>query len=97
MSPGDEITVKFSARNLPPLASGWKRDFFLDAYGYAKDGEPNTAFARSVDPLPFRAMPNYPPPAAQPAPSDKVYQQYLRDYQTRPAYSLIPPLAPVGQ
>jgi Tfp pilus assembly protein PilF len=97
MSPGDEITVKFSARNLPSLASGWKRDFFLDAYGYAKDGEPNTAFARSVDPLPFRAMPNYPPPAAWPAPSGNAYREYLRDYQTRPAYNLIPPLAPVGQ
>ncbi len=97
MAPGDEITVRFSARNLPPLASGWKRDFFLDAYGYAKDGEPNTAFARSVDPLPFRAMPNYPPPVAQPAPSDNAYQQYLRDDQTRPGYCLIPPLAPLGR
>ena len=97
MSPGDEITVKFSARNLPPLASGWKRDFFLDAYGYAKDGEPNTAFARSVDPLPFRTMPNYPPPAAWPAPSGNAYREYLREDQTRPAYCLIPPLAPVGE
>lgn len=97
MSTGDEMTVKFSARNLPPLRSGWKRDFFLDAYGYAKDGEPNTAFARSAEPLPFRAMPDYPPTADHHAPSGAAYQQYLRKYQTRPAYKLIPPLAPAGE
>ncbi|HEX5482029.1 MAG TPA: FG-GAP-like repeat-containing protein [Terriglobia bacterium] len=97
MSTGDEMTVKFSARNLPPLRQGWKRDFFLDAYGYAKDGEPNTAFARTAGPLPFRLMPNYPPLTGDHAPSSAAYRQYLRKYQTRPAYKLIPPLAPVGE
>ncbi|MGH9407352.1 MAG: hypothetical protein ACRD3D_16155, partial [Terriglobia bacterium] len=92
MSTGDEVTVKFTAAKLPPLKPGWKRDFFLYVRGYAKDGEPNTAFARSVDPLPYQSMQGYPP--GRRAPSGAAYQQYLRDYETRPGYKLVPPLAP---
>jgi len=94
MAPGDEITVRFDARWLPPLKSGWKRDLFLYTYGWAKDGEPNTAFASTVQPLPFRKMANYPPAAQDPAPSGDDYRRYQREYLTRPRISLIPPLAP---
>ncbi|MGH9454869.1 MAG: FG-GAP-like repeat-containing protein, partial [Terriglobia bacterium] len=93
MSTGDEMTVKFSSAALPALKPGWKRDFFLYARGYAKDGEPNTAFARSVNPLPFDSMANYPPARGR-APKSRSYARYLKTYQTRPAYELIPPLAP---
>lgn len=93
MASGDEMTVKFNANGLPPLKAGWKRDFFLYARGYAKDGEPNTAFAHSVNPLPFDEMKNYPPPAGA-KPGGVNYQRYLREYQTRSGYELIPPLAP---
>jgi tetratricopeptide (TPR) repeat protein len=95
MASGDELTVEFSGRYLPALRSGWKRDFFLYAVGYAKDGEPNTQFSRTVAPMPFLAMPNY--PSHVPIPSDSSYRQYLRDYETRPAYRLISPLAPPGE
>jgi hypothetical protein len=94
MATGDEITVRFDATRLPPLKPGWKRDFFLETHGWAKDGEPNTAFAWTVQPLPFRKMANYPPSRQDPAPSDEEYRQYLRQYLTRPSVSLIPPLAP---
>jgi tetratricopeptide (TPR) repeat protein len=94
MAPGDEITVRFDGRGLPPLKSGWIRDFFLYTYGWAKDGEPNTAFASTVRPLPFRKMANYPPGAQDPAPFGDDYCRYLREYLTRPGFSLIPPLAP---
>ncbi len=67
MATGDEMTVEFSPRALPAVKPGWKRDFFLDLRGYAKDGEPNTAFAWTVEPLPFSGMSNYPP-----SPSDRV-------------------------
>ena len=66
MATGDEITVRFDAARLPPLKPGWKRDFFLYTHGWAKDGEPNTAFAWTVQPLPFRKMANYPPGRARP-------------------------------
>jgi hypothetical protein len=93
MAAGDEMTVRFSARGLPPLKPGWKRDFFLYALGYAKDGEPNTAYSRTVAPLPFRAMPNY-PYAPETYPDGPEQRAYLREYETRPGHALIPPLAP---
>ena len=99
MATGDEVTVTFSGRGLPPLKPGWKRDFFLYARGYAKDGEPNTAYYRTVEPLPFYEMVNYPygPPygAQQHYPNTPEQRRYLREYETRPARLLIPPLAPV--
>ena len=94
MSTGDEMTVRFSAANLPPLRPGWVRSFFLDAAGYAKDGEPNTAYSATVAPLPFHSMSNYPPGPEDRAPENPAYREYLRKYQTRPSYQLIPPLAP---
>jgi hypothetical protein len=94
MAPGDEITVSFDAGGLPPLKPGWVRDFFLYTNGWAKDGEPNTAFSATVQPLPFRKMANYPPGAKDSAPSGDEYRRYQREYLTRPRISLIPPLAP---
>ena len=93
MATGDEMTVRFSPRGLPVLRAGWKRDFFLCASGYAKDGEPNTAYSRTVAPLPFRSMYNYPyGPGSYP--DDPAQRAYLREYQTRPGHALIPPMAP---
>jgi tetratricopeptide (TPR) repeat protein len=94
MATGDELTVKFSSHGLPPLKPGWKRDLFLYAHGWAKDGEPNTAFSKTVEPLPFRGMSNYPPGAQDRLPASPEYREYRREYLTRPGYSLIPPLAP---
>ena len=94
MATGDEMTVEFDPRALPAIKPGWMRDFFLDLRGYAKDGEPNTAFAWTVEPLPYSGMSNYPPSPSEKAPSTPEYQQYLRQYQTRPGFALIPPLAP---
>jgi tetratricopeptide (TPR) repeat protein len=94
MSTGDEMTVRFKASGFPPLRQGWVRSLFLDASGYAKDGEPNTAYSASVAPLPFRSMQNYPPGPKDHSPASPAYQGYLRKYQTRPSYQLIPALEP---
>ncbi len=94
MSTGDEMTVRFKASGFPPLRKGWVRSFFLDASGYAKDGEPNTAYSATVAPLPFRSMQNYPPGPNDHSPQSPAYQEYLRKYQTRPSYQLIPALEP---
>ena len=94
MSTGDEMTVEFDARKLPPLKPGWKRDFFLHLGGWAKDGEPNTAYSKTVTPLPFRRMSNYPYRQGEHGPVGPDYERYLDEYQTRPGYMLIPPLAP---
>lgn len=97
MATGDELTVDFDGGGLPPLQPGWKRDFFLDAAGYAKDGEPNTAFSKTVEPMPFRKMSGYPFARAGNAPDSAEYRQYLREYQTRRGRLLIPPIAPVAR
>jgi Tfp pilus assembly protein PilF len=94
MAPGDEITVSFDAGRLLPLKPGWVRDFFLYTNGWAKDGEPNTAFSATVQPLPFHGMANYPPGANDHAPSGEEYRRYQHEYLTRPRLLLIPPLAP---
>jgi len=58
--PGDEITVRFDAKSLPPLPTGWQRSFVLRTHGYCKDTSTTTVTGGEVGPLPFRAMPNYP-------------------------------------
>ena len=92
---GDEIKLQFSSA-LPPLPSGWTRDFLLKVDGWAKDRDPNTAFSTSVEPLPFHAMTRYPYPAGEHFPDDNAHQQYHREYNTRPALRLIRPLANPG-
>ncbi|HLY61264.1 MAG TPA: FG-GAP-like repeat-containing protein [Terriglobia bacterium] len=94
MSTGDEITVSFDGQNLTALEPGMKRDFFLYTAGYAKDGEPNSAFSKVVGPLPFRAMSKFPYEAPEHFPDDAAHQEYLREFETRPGHLLIPPIAP---
>jgi tetratricopeptide (TPR) repeat protein len=95
MATGDELTVEFDAQNLPPLKPGWKRTFFLYAHGWAKDGEPNTAFSKTVEPMPYRAMEDYHQASEGREMLGPAYEEYLREYQTRPRYELIPSLAPI--
>lgn len=92
MAVGDEMTVSFDARR-PAIPKGWQRDYFLYLRGYAKDGEPNTAYFRTSEPLPFYRMSSYPYAATDHYPNTPVMQRYLESYETRPGYRLIPPLA----
>jgi hypothetical protein len=94
MATGDEMTVGFNGRGLPPRKNGWKRTFFLYARGYAKDGEPNTAYSKTVEPLPFFEMAGYPYRADERYPRSAEQKQYVQGYETRPSHTLIPPLAP---
>lgn len=92
MGSGDEVRLRFSARGLPPLPAGWKRDFLLLVDGWAKDADANTAFSQTVKPLPFHGMSRYPYPAGEHYPEDQIHQDYLREYNTRPALRLNQPL-----
>src|SRR5439155_77213 len=92
MGSGDELRLLFPARNLPAIKPGWKRDFLLLVDGWAKDGDYNTAFSQTVEPLPFRAMTSYPYPASQKFPDDEAHRAYLERYNTRPALRLVRPL-----
>lgn len=81
--PGDEVTLRFDANDLPTLPAGWQRTFILRTWGYCKDTAPYTATGGSVGPLPFRGMPKYPygPDVSAPA----VQAEYDRTWNTRSA------------
>jgi hypothetical protein len=81
--PGDDLTVRFDARSLPPLPAGWRRSFVLRTAGYCKDNALSTAHGSTIEPLPFRAMRNYPYGPEQRYPSDALHRDYLRRYSTR--------------
>jgi hypothetical protein len=78
--PGDDLDVRFDARGLPELPAGWTRSFVLRTWGYCKDCAPFTATGATIEPLPFRAMGNYPYGADRKYP----HPEYDRRYNTRP-------------
>ena len=80
---GDVISIEFDAGNLPQLPKGWKRDFLIYSEGWVKDGDLNTAYGQTVEPLPFHAMPAYPYRANVKYPSDARHTKYRQQYNTR--------------
>ena len=56
MGSGDELELEFDARALPPLPNGWRRDYLLSVDGWAKDGDANTAYSQTVEPLPKKCV-----------------------------------------
>lgn len=89
MGSGDELKLEFDARALPALPSGWTRDFLLLVDGWAKDGDANTAFSQTVEPLPFHGMSQYPYPARERFPMSEAQKSST----TRPALKLVRPLS----
>jgi len=89
MGSGDELRLSFEARGLPALPAGWKRDFLLYVDGWAKDGDANTAYSQSVEPLPFHRMSRYPYTENEKFPETELQRRLT----TRPALRLLRPLA----
>jgi tetratricopeptide (TPR) repeat protein len=81
--PGDEITVHFDTAGLPPVPAGWTRSFVLRTWGYCKDSNPFSDAGDAVEPLPFRAMSNYPYAPGEEFPRDRLHEEYRRRYNTR--------------
>jgi len=79
MSAGDEIALRFSAPPGPP--SGWKRDFIWTCDGWAKDGDLNTRFSKTVLPLPWHGLKSYDRLPGR-LEEDPVYQRFPRDWET---------------
>jgi len=92
MGSGDEMRLLFPADGLPALRPGWTRDFLLLVDGWAKDGDANTAFSQTVEPLPFHGMSAYPYTPSEKYPDDALHRDYLEKYNTRPALRLVRPL-----
>jgi tetratricopeptide (TPR) repeat protein/nicotinamide mononucleotide adenylyltransferase len=80
MNAGDELRLTFAALPAPP--SGWRRDFVLIGNGWEKDGDYNTAFSNTVQPLPSHDRPDYEAAAVGDLESDPVYRRHARDWQT---------------
>ena len=78
MNAGDEMALRFPA--LPPVATGWKRDFVFISDGWEKDGDFNTTFSSTVLPLPSHARPDYNTPPGR-LEDDPVYRQHPGDWQ----------------
>lgn len=81
---GDEITIKFDASKVQELPDGWKRDFLIYSEGWVKDGDLNTAFGNTVEPLPFHGMSEYPyDPSIERFPTDSLHRAYQKQYNNR--------------
>ena len=78
MNAGDEMQLRFPVPAAPP--AGWKRDFVLIGDGWEKDGNLNTAYSKTVLPLPFHGMKTYDTPGKDIA-SDPVYRKNPQDWQ----------------
>lgn len=57
MNSGDEMALRFAAP--PPPPAGWVRDFVIVGDGWIKDGDYNSTFSRTVEPLPYHAERDY--------------------------------------
>lgn len=82
MGPGDELTVSFTVAG-DAVPAGWKRDFVLSNVGWDKDADLNTVYGQSSEPLPFKAMSQYPFAEGDTAPNSPDHQRYLDERQTR--------------
>jgi hypothetical protein len=91
MGSGDELRLEFPAGG--PAPAGWRRDFLLLVDGWAKDGDANTAYSQSVEPLPFHGMSQYPYGAGESYPDTPAHRAYRKRYNTRPALRLLRGLA----
>jgi len=94
MGSGDALELRFDGRGLPPLPEGWRRDFLVYLDGWAKDRDPNTVEALEVEPLPFHAMSGYPYRADEAFPDTELHRRWRAEWNTRPAFEWIVPLAP---
>jgi hypothetical protein len=93
---GDALWATFDAAALPPLPPGWTRDWLVELDGWAKDGDPNTAQAQAVEPLPFHSMTAYPPPPGEAPPDTPEHRDWRAEWNTRPGAVLLGPLVPDG-
>ncbi len=61
------------------MPGGWRRTLFLESHGWDKDADRNTFAGEGVEPLPFRAMPQY----GEPFPRSEALDAYRAEWLTR--------------
>jgi Tfp pilus assembly protein PilF len=87
---GEGVKLDFDARKLPPLPSGWTRDYFFFADGFEKDLDFYAAHAFTVGPLPHHGLVAYPYPPDQQYPLDPTHLNYELEYNTRSRSGRLP-------
>jgi len=80
---GEEIDAEFSNASLPPLPSGWKRDYFFYANGFVKDMDFYEAMPFTVAEMPFHEMSTYPYSTNEHYPEDNPSVQYRLNWNDR--------------
>ena len=88
--PGDEISLSFNARKLPPVRRGWNRTFLFYADGFSKEMDINSASPDQVLPLPFHGMTKYPYADPETYPMTATRREYIDKYNTRFVTAEIP-------
>jgi hypothetical protein len=75
---GDEMSFRFP--ELPPPAAGFVRDFILMGDGWIKDGDYNSTFSKTVQPLPHHAQSEYETKPGK-LEDEVVYKRFREDWQ----------------
>lgn len=89
MGAGDELRLLFDGDGLPPIKKGMQRNFLFYANGWVKDGDLNTGFSQTVEPLPYQRMSSYPYPEDESYPDTPEHRTYRETYNIRPALQLM--------
>ncbi|MGB6691968.1 MAG: FG-GAP-like repeat-containing protein [Terracidiphilus sp.] len=79
MNAGDELALRFPAPPQPPR--GWVRDYVIAGDGWIKDGDYNSTYSRTVQPLPYHARSEYDSPPGK-LEDEWVYRHHPEDWQT---------------
>jgi len=75
---GDEMALRFPERPAP--APGWLRDFVIVGDGWIKDGDYNSTFSRTVQPLPHHSERDYTTPPGK-LEDEWTYRHHPEDWQ----------------
>jgi Flp pilus assembly protein TadD len=79
MNAGDELALRFPAPAAPP--SGWVRDYVLAGDGWIKDGDYNSTYSATVQPLPYHGRTEYDTPPGR-LEDEWVYRHHAEDWLT---------------
>ena len=79
MNAGDELSLRFPEQ--PPPPPGWVRDYLIAGDGCIKDGDYNSTYSETVQPLPYHARTLY-DTAPGKLEDEWVYRHFPSDWQT---------------
>jgi tetratricopeptide (TPR) repeat protein len=79
MNAGDELSLRFAEQ--PPPPAGWVRDYVIAGDGWIKDGDYNSTYSQTVQPLPYHARTTY-DKAPGKLEDEWVYRRFPDDWNT---------------